>query len=102
MNGAGSTFRSLPSPGDGPPAVSGCWVAVYIDGIQVYAPVAVQRVAGRAVAGGGGTPAPDFSTMPVNEFAAAEFYPHLSSTPQQFTAMGDLDCGVLVLWTRER
>lgn len=87
--GSSSTLRGMPGPGDPGPPTNACWVSVYLDGVRIYAP-------------GLSGAAPDFATMPVSEYAAAEFYPHVSRTPQQFSDMGAFDCGVLVLWTRER
>lgn len=66
----------------------GCWVAVYLDGIPIFT----------------GPPgnAPDFARMQVNEYAAVEYYSGGARIPVQFGSGKSSDCGVLLLWTRER
>ena len=66
----------------------GCWVAVYLDGIPIYT--------------GPPQPAPDLARMQVRDFAAVEFYAGGATMPVQFSQMKASDCGVLLLWTRER
>jgi hypothetical protein len=46
-------------------------------------------------------PPPDFNRLPVNEYAAVEFYPGTGTAPAEFNRTGN-GCGVLLLWTRER
>jgi hypothetical protein len=67
----------------------GCWVSLYIDGVQIYS------------AKNGAVPAPDFARIEVSDFAGIEFYHGGASIPQQYNAT-DSGCGVLLLWTRER
>jgi hypothetical protein len=67
----------------------GCWIALYVDGVPVYTHAAHQD-------------APDLAGMQISNYAGVEFYPHNSSLPQQFSSVSPLDCGTLVLWTRER
>jgi hypothetical protein len=66
----------------------GCWVAVYLDGIPIFT----------------GPPgnAPDFARMQVNEYAGVEYYSGGARIPVQFASGKSSDCGVLLLWTRER
>jgi hypothetical protein len=66
----------------------GCWVAVYLDGAAIYL--------------GPPQPAPNLSQIPVRELAGVEFYAGSASVPAQFAAIRKSDCGVLLLWTRER
>lgn len=75
-----------PSRRDSPRA---CWVAVYIDGVMLYNGEPTQ-------------PAPDLSKILVRELAGAEFYAGSASLPAQFSGIKASDCGVLLLWTRER
>jgi hypothetical protein len=75
-----------PSRRDSP---RGCWVAVYVDGVMLYN-------------GDPRQPAPDLSKILVRELAGAEFYAGSASLPAQFSAIKASDCGVLLLWTRER
>lgn len=85
-SGIGAHPRALPYDAASP---RGCWVSVFIDGVRIYDP-------------GGGGAAPDFGLLAVNQFAGAEFYAGAASVPLQFRSMSHGDCGVLLLWTRER
>ena len=87
--GGVSPSRGLPraDPTD-PMSPRGCWVAVYLDGVPIYA--------------GPPQPAPDLARMQVQDFAAVEFYPGGATVPIQYNATKKNDCGVLLLWTRER
>lgn len=67
----------------------GCWVAVYLDGVNLYNGDPSQQ-------------APDLAKILVKELAAAEFYGGSAALPAQFSAIKSSDCGVLLLWTRER
>lgn len=66
----------------------GCWVAVYLDGLALYL--------------GPPQPPPDLTKILVRELAGAEFYQGGATLPVQFSAIKSSDCGVLLLWTRER
>jgi len=66
----------------------GCWVAVYLDGLRIYA--------------NPGEPVPDLARLQVREYAAVEYYAGGASVPAQYSAAKAADCGVLLLWTRER
>jgi hypothetical protein len=82
----GGAPRADPQRADSPRA---CWVAVYLDGLMIY----------------NGDPrqaAPDMNKILVRELAGAEFYSGSASAPAQFSAIKSSDCGVLLLWSRER
>ena len=78
--------KALPYDGHSP---QGCWVSVWMDGVRIYDP-------------DGSMPAPDFESLNVNQFAGVEYYAGAATTPMAFRAMAAGDCGVLLLWTRER
>jgi hypothetical protein len=59
-----------------------CFVAVYTDGVLTK-------------------PAPDFSRIETNDYAGVEFYASAAMTPA-WIPRTNTDCGVLLLWTRER
>jgi len=61
-----------------------CFVSVFIDGAKIYP----------------GGPLPDFNRLSVQDYGAVEFY-ETSETPPEFSEPG-MDCGTLVLWSRER
>jgi len=65
-----------------PSSGKGCPVAVYENGIRIK-------------------PAPDFNRVRVDDFAAAEFYPGPETYPIWISPTNN-DCGVLLLWFRER
>jgi protocatechuate 3,4-dioxygenase beta subunit len=66
----------------------GCWLAVYVDGTAIYL--------------GPPQPAPDVARMQVRDYAAVELYSGNAALPVQFSAIRSSDCGVLLLWSRER
>lgn len=88
--GRGSIARALPraEPSD-PQSPRGCWVAVYVDGVAIYV-------------GEASLPAPDFQRLQVREYAGVEYYAGGASVPAQYSGVKASDCGVLLLWTRER
>lgn len=67
---------------------SNCYVSVYIDGVKTYA------------ADMGGRTLPDFSRISPTEYAGAEFYQGAEIPPEYSST--NSECGVLLLWTRER
>jgi hypothetical protein len=73
-----------------------CWVTVYLDGVRIYD--ATMETYGR---GAGASIRPDFGRMTARDYAAVEFYAGGATIPAQYNATGS-DCGVLLLWTRER
>jgi hypothetical protein len=90
------SIRNEASLAGHPPALAGdknspkmCWVSVYIDGAPLYT-------------GGPGTDAVDFNSLRVDEFAGVEFYAGGASTPAQYNNTKESNCGVLLLWTREK
>jgi hypothetical protein len=85
-----STIGLLPraDPAD-PNSPRGCWVAVYQDGIAIYS-------------GDAGSAAPDLQRLQVREYGAVEYYAGGASKPVQYSGIKASDCGVLLLWTRER
>jgi hypothetical protein len=87
LRGGSSSAGTQAVPGR-PDSPRGCWVAVYLDGIPVYS--------------GPPSPTPDIGRITVRELAGAEFYQGSASLPVQFSAIKTSDCGVLLLWTRER
>jgi hypothetical protein len=95
--GAGTYISSTRKCGSGPAiltcrgAAVQCPPAMYVDGILVYN-AAVQTDPRLR---------PDLNEMPVKQFAAAEFYGGGATIPAQYNQTGN-DCGVLLLWTRER
>jgi hypothetical protein len=87
IGGGGSGNRAIPSDRASP---RGCWVAVYLDGLRIYA------------GAGSGDNAPDLARTLVRELAGIEYYAGGASLPAEFSAIKASDCGVLLLWTRER
>ena len=71
-----------------PGSPRGCWAAVYLDGVPIYR--------------GPPDAAPDFARMQAREYAGIEFYRGAASVPSQWGGVKASDCGVLLLWTRER
>ena len=61
---------------------------MYLDGLALYI--------------GPPQPAPDLTKILVRDLAGAEFYQGSAALPAQFSAIKSSDCGVLLLWTRER
>ena len=70
-----------------PHAPTGCWVAVYYDGLRIYQ--------------FGDEEAPDMNAFEGREFEAIEYYAGPSQTPPELNMTGN-GCGVLVLWTRQK
>jgi len=64
-----------------------CYVAVYEDAVPLYT---------------GSQQVPDFARMPVKDYVAVEFYRGSASIPTELSTVRPSDCGVLLLWTRER
>ena len=87
IGGGAAGNRAIPNDRGSP---RGCWVAVYLDGIRIYA------------GAGSGDNAPDLGRMLVRELAGIEYYAGGASLPAEFSAVKASDCGVLLLWTRER
>ena len=85
MGGGSAPPQAEPGQKDSP---RGCWVAVYLDGLALYI--------------GPPQPAPDLTKILVRDLAGAEFYQGSAALPAQFSAIKSSDCGVLLLWTRER
>lgn len=70
-----------------------CWLTVYQDGMRVYdATMTMRNPKIRP---------PDFRLMPIDQFAAVEYYAGGATLPPQFNTTGS-ECGTLLLWTRER
>ena len=67
-----------------------CFATVYIDGVKVYDPVAMQ-----------GSQPYDFARKSPKDYAMVEFYPGSASTPAEFSTWNS-PRGTLLLWTRER
>lgn len=67
---------------------TGCWVAIYLDGLRIFGPNLRQDV-------------PDLAEYEGRQFSGIEFYAGPSNTPTEFNQMGSA-CGTLVLWTRWR
>ena len=68
------------------PAVPLCYMAVWVDGIRVFAP-------------GMGQPPPDLSRYRVADLVGVEVYAGAAETPLELNATGS-SCGTIVLWTR--
>ena len=87
---AGALGHSGPPPADpyDPKSPRGCWANVYLDGVSIYQ----------------GPPqvAPDMNSFQVRDLAGVEYYAGSASLPVQYSAIKQADCGVLLLWTRER
>ncbi len=62
-----------------------CYLAVWVDGIRIYAP-------------GVGEP-PDLSAFRTEDLVGVEVYPGPADTPLELNATGS-SCGTIVLWTR--
>lgn len=84
-----SSMRGLPlaEPSD-PKSPRGCWVAVYLDGISIYA-------------GEPGNPPPDFRRLQARDYSGVEYYAGGASKPIEYSGVKASDCGVLLLWSRE-
>jgi hypothetical protein len=68
-----------------------CPPSMYVDGVLAYnASLQVDAVR-----------RPDLDQMPVREFAGIEYYAGGATVPAQYNRTSN-DCGVLLLWTRER
>ncbi|MEO8452814.1 MAG: carboxypeptidase regulatory-like domain-containing protein [Gemmatimonadota bacterium] len=65
-----------------------CPMALWVDGLQLYAP------------GRRGGPIPDLNDYPVSQLESIEIY-STSETPPEFGGFGT-GCGTMVLWTRRR
>jgi hypothetical protein len=59
-----------------------CFLRLYIDGVL-------------------STAAADYNHMSPIDYAIAEFYPGPATAPIEYVS-GNTNCGVLLLWTRER
>ena len=90
--------RVLADPSD-KKSPRGCWVAVYIDGIQIYTGAA--NDADPLTTLSMSPPAPDMARMPITDFGGVEFYSD-ANVPAQFAGPKATSCGTLLLWTRER
>ena len=66
-----------------------CYISVYEDGVPVYTAQDGQQLL-------------NIGLYQTRNYAAIEFYPGSSSLPAQFSSIRASDCGVLLLWTRER
>jgi hypothetical protein len=67
----------------------GCWIAIYEDGVPLYT-------------GAPSTNAPDLHSIRIDRYAGIEFYPGGASMPARFNSTKEANCGVLLLWTREK
>ena len=74
-----------------------CWVSLYIDGALVYN----YGMEGRSPAGVAPPLRPDFSRINVADYAGVEFYAGGSTFPPWISPTNN-DCGVLLLWSREK
>ena len=79
--------RSFECPG----GVMFCPVTLYIDGMIAYNPGLDQKSAN----------VPDMSRINIADYAGIEYYAGGASVPLQYNASTG-NCGVLLLWTRER
>jgi hypothetical protein len=66
-----------------------CFVAVYEQGMQLY------RM-------GGGEAPTDLSQLRVTDYSGLEYYPNYAQIPTDLPNVRQSDCGVLLLWRRER
>ena len=87
-----------PKRGLGPLDVSltklnACWVTVYIDDVRIYDFASTSQT--------NPVNPPDFNSLDVNRFAGVEYYAGGSTLPPKYNTTAS-DCGVLLLWTRER
>jgi hypothetical protein len=95
--GSGTYISSTRKCGSGPAILScrgvavQCPPAMYVDGVLVYNPANQTDPRMR----------PDLNQMLVKEYAGVEFYSGGATIPAQYNQTGN-DCGVLLLWTRER
>ncbi len=71
--------------------VAGCFATVYTDGIVTY----------RYQPGSGAPPPPDFRRISADDYAGVEYYATSATMPAWISPTSN-DCGVLLLWTRER
>jgi len=69
----------------GMPFAAACYVAVYLDGIRIWAPGPKEPI--------------DINRYRVNELEGIEVYRGPSETPTQYQMTGSA-CGVVLLWTR--
>jgi len=71
-----------------------CFVSVYTDGVLSYDYAMEKRPEDAVIR-------PDFNRLGVREYAGVEFYPGSATLPPGISSVNS-DCGVLLLWTRER
>ncbi|HEX9894914.1 MAG TPA: TonB-dependent receptor plug domain-containing protein [Gemmatimonadales bacterium] len=67
-----------------------CYMAVWLDGIQIFAPTSL-----------GGTAPPDLNKFKTYDLEAVEVYPGPATLPQELGGTGG-NCGAIVLWSRRR
>jgi hypothetical protein len=77
--------------GAGPTSAMTCYSAVYVDGIRIF-DYAMQKT---------GASPPDLGRMSTIEYAGVEYHASAATFPP-WVSPTNADCGVLLLWTRER
>lgn len=90
----GSLIAAVRRGGGGIAASRGerpCYMAVWLDGVQLFAPTAL----------GSPTGVPDLSKFKVHDLEAVEVYPGPATLPPELSGTGGM-CGALVLWSRRR
>ena len=69
-----------------------CYMAVWLDGIQIFAPAAL---------GPRPNSVPDLDKFKIHDLEAVEIYPGPATLPPELGGTGGM-CGALVLWSRRR
>jgi hypothetical protein len=95
-NCAGSVLRKC--------TVADCFVSVVLDGVRIFDVARAMNASAGALGGIDATAfstIPDFAHLNVRDYAAVEFYAGGATIPAQYNITSS-DCGVLMLWTREK
>lgn len=74
-----------------------CYMAVWVDGVQVFAPTALGPRRGPD----GKDAVPDLDDFKIVELEAVEVYPGPATLPPELSGTGG-NCGAIVLWTRRK
>jgi hypothetical protein len=87
--------------GRGGTGAADCFVTVYTDGIRTFDYTMVGHMPGPDSLIMQYANIPDFRRLDVSDYAGVEFYPGASTLPP-WVSPTNSDCGVLLLWTREK
>jgi carboxypeptidase family protein len=85
----GPVFLQTKSDTLGNDLAMNCWITVYVDGIRIW-----DHSAGESAR-------PDFNRLFADNYAGIEYYAGGATLPPDISPM-NAECGVLLLWTREK